>query len=119
MEDNKARGADQRLEFHLLGNFEVLQNGLPLPRHVLGTRKGRSLLKLLLLYKGQEVSADRIIEALWPEGRPAKAEENVAALVSRLRSVIGTSAIAGGRQGYRFVGGPNFGMTLTRPSASS
>ncbi|MDP1805469.1 MAG: AAA family ATPase, partial [Acidimicrobiales bacterium] len=40
---------------------------------------------------------------LWPGGPPAKAKENVASLVSRLRRIVGRDRIEGSRSGYRLV----------------
>ena len=44
-----------------------------------------SLLALLAVDAGHLIPIDRIIDDLWPDGPPAKAKENVASLVSRLR----------------------------------
>ena len=65
------------------------------------SRKARTLLKLLAVERGHLVPVDRVVEVLWPDGPPARAVENVATLVSRLRSWLGPSAIEGGRDGYR------------------
>jgi DNA-binding SARP family transcriptional activator/predicted ATPase len=67
----------------------------------LGSRKSRTLLKLLTVERPGLVPVDRIIEVLWPEGPPAAAEQNVATLVSRLRGVLGSGVILGGRPGYQ------------------
>jgi DNA-binding SARP family transcriptional activator len=73
--------------------------------------RASSLLGLLAVEAGHLVPTDRIIDDLWPGGAPAKAEQNVASLVSRLRRLVGRDRIEGGRSGYRFVvadrpGGP-------------
>ena len=46
-----------------------------------------------------------LAEALWGERPPADPDANLATLVSRLRAVLGAEAIAGDRQGWRFVAG--------------
>ena len=66
----------------------------------LGSLKGRTLLKLLLIERGRTATPDRIAEVLWPDRPPARHERIVATLVSRLRSVLGTDAIEGGPAGY-------------------
>ena len=43
---------------------------------------------------------------------PAAAERNVATLVSRLRGVLGSGIIVGGRHGYRLAGEPEIGVDL-------
>jgi len=63
--------------------------------------RASSLLGMLAVEAGHLVPTDRIIDDLWPEGPPAKAEQNVASLVSRLRRLVGRDRIQGGRSGYR------------------
>ena len=70
----------------------------------MGSRKSRTLLKLLAVERAGLVPVDRIIDVLWPGDPPAAAEQNVASLVSRLRAVLGASVILGGRPGYRLAG---------------
>ncbi len=55
----------------------------------LGSRKGRTLLKLLALARGPPVAVDRAVEVLWGEGPPARPAEQVGVLVSRLRRAFG------------------------------
>ena len=43
---------------------------------------------------------------LWEDERPASPERNVATMVSRLRKVLGTELIQGGRAGYRLAARP-------------
>ncbi len=90
-----------RFRFRLVGPFALERDGEALPDRAVGSRKGRTLLKLLLVERGHLVSTDRIVDALWGDAPPGKPEENVAALVSRLRAVVGSEAITGGRGGYR------------------
>ncbi len=63
--------------------------------------RASSLLGMLAVESGHLVPTDRIIDDLWPDGAPAKAEQNVASLVSRLRRLVGRDRIQGGRSGYR------------------
>ena len=85
------------LALRLLGDFAV--DGVE--PHALGGRKGRTLLWMLALGRGQSVPADSIVEALWPDDAPAKPFDQVAVLTSRLRSVIGRDRIDRGDAGYR------------------
>ena len=80
----------------------------PLRLYVDGSRvadlpagRASSLLGMLAVDAGHLVPTDRIIDDLWPDGAPAKAEQNVASLVSRLRRLAGKDRIQGGRTGYR------------------
>lgn len=91
------------LHVRLLGSLELLAPDGWFPSDVGGSRKARSLLKLLVLHRGRVVPRDVIIDALWGDTPPAKPEENVAALVSRLRSALGGELLARGTGGYRLV----------------
>ncbi|MGE3285380.1 MAG: BTAD domain-containing putative transcriptional regulator [Pseudonocardia sp.] len=69
----------------LLGGLEV--EGFR-PTEI-GSRKARTLLKVLALGRGAPVPAGRVIEALWGDEPPARPLEQVGVLVSRLRAVFG------------------------------
>ncbi len=66
----------------------------------LGSRKARLALQLLALAGGQAVSSDVLIDALWPGAPPARPEDQLAVLMSRLRSVLGRDRIEHRDQGY-------------------
>jgi DNA-binding SARP family transcriptional activator/tetratricopeptide (TPR) repeat protein len=85
----------------LVGPLRVYVDG----RRVADPPAGRaaSLLALLAVDAGHLVPIDRIIDDLWPDGPPAKARENVASLVSRLRRLVGRERIEGSRSGYRLL----------------
>jgi DNA-binding SARP family transcriptional activator/tetratricopeptide (TPR) repeat protein len=85
----------------LAGVFGVVRDGVPLPDGELGSRKARTLLKLLAVERARLVPVDRIAEVLWAGGPPAELVPNVATLVSRLRRALGSEVIHGGRQGYQ------------------
>jgi DNA-binding SARP family transcriptional activator len=80
----------------LLGSFEV--EGVP--ARDLGSRKGRTLLRLLALADGRPVSVDRIAEVLWADEQPSRPAEQVGVLVSRLRGVLGAERITRTDAGY-------------------
>ena len=90
----------------------MIRDGVPLAPPDVGSRKGRTLLKLLLLERGRVVPHDRIVEVLWGEGAPENADRLIASLVSRLRGVLGSAALEGGPAGYRFAPSPQFEVDL-------
>jgi DNA-binding SARP family transcriptional activator len=91
----------------LIGIFRVRLGSRELVDRELGSRKGRLLLKLLVAERGHILATDRIVDVLWPSEPPAQPAANVAVLVSRLRSVLGSELIQGSRSGYLFRPGPS------------
>jgi DNA-binding SARP family transcriptional activator len=102
------------VELSLAGTFRVVRDGTELAGGEIGSRKSRTLLKLLAVERPGLVPLDRIVEVLWPNERPAAPEQNVATLVSRLRAVLGADLIRGGRTGYRLAEGPGIVVDLDR-----
>ena len=100
------------VELRLAGTFRVVRDGTELTEGEIGSRKSRTLLKLLAVERPALVPLDRIVDVLWPDERPTAPEQNIATLVSRLRAVLGTALIQGGRAGYRLVAGPGMVVDL-------
>src|SRR5580704_3207678 len=69
----------------------------------LGSRKGRLALCVLALAEGQVVPADVLVDTLWGDAPPAQPEDQLAVLVSRLRSVLGRDRIQHRDHGYLLV----------------
>jgi len=83
-------GGLAQLRVRLLGGLDV--EGVD--GRDLGSRKARTLVKLLALARGAPVSADAMVEALWPgDDMPARPVDQVGVLVSRLRSVLGADRL--------------------------
>ena len=80
----------------VLGDFGV--DGIE--PQALGSRKARLALQLIALGGGQAVPAGVLIDALWDTARPARPEDQLAVLMSRLRSVLGRDRIEHRDQGY-------------------
>ena len=59
-------------DFRLLGPLEVVDNGATID---LGGQKQRALLAMLLLHPNEVVSTDRLIDALWEDDPPARAQK--------------------------------------------
>jgi DNA-binding SARP family transcriptional activator len=66
----------------------------------LGSRKARQALHLLGLADGHCVPVDVLIDALWGDTPPARPDDQVAVLMSRLRSVLGKDRIEHRDNGY-------------------
>lgn len=87
---------DGALRVRLLGGLSV--DGVS--EHDLGSRKGRTLLKVLALSRGRAVSTDRLAEILWADQPPSRPADQVAVLVSRLRRVLGQDRLSRTDAGY-------------------
>lgn len=84
------------LRVRVLGGLAV--EGLSEPD--IGSRKGRSLLKVLALARRAPVSSDRLAEILWGDEPPSRPAEQVGVLVSRLRGVVGSDRVVRTDAGY-------------------
>src|SRR6186997_1553138 len=78
--------SDARLDVRVLGPLEALRDGDPVP---LGGAKPRAVLAVLALDPGRVVSADRLVETLWPGEPPDTAAHAVQVYVSQLRGALG------------------------------
>lgn len=87
--------ADVRVR--VLGGFEVEDTDAA----AFGSRKVRTLLKVLALARGRAVSTDALVDSLWGDAPPARPADQVSVLVSRLRSVLGSDRITRDDAGYR------------------
>jgi DNA-binding SARP family transcriptional activator len=108
-------GSAAVLRVRLVGRFAIERGTVRIDERQLGSRKSRLLIKVLAARRGHVVAMDEIIEILWGHDVPARAEANVATLVSRLRGVVGVDAITGGRNGYRLNVGSLGPWMSTRP----
>ena len=79
------------MEFRILGPLEVRDGSR---RLVLGGERQRAVLAILLLYRNEVVSADRLIDELWGETPPAGARQTLRAYVSKLRRAMATNGAA-------------------------
>jgi DNA-binding SARP family transcriptional activator len=87
------------VEYELLGPLRVLDGDgaeVPLP-----APKVRSVLAVLLVNRGQHVSVDRIVDALWGDQPPRSAANLVQGYVRDLRRRLGALAVVTVTGGYR------------------
>jgi DNA-binding SARP family transcriptional activator len=84
------------LRIRLLGPLEI--DGVDPARF--GSRKARTLFRLLALADGVPVSTDQIVDAVWGDDPTARPTDQVAVLVSRLRTALRQDAIRRTDAGY-------------------
>lgn len=87
------------IDYRILGPFEVVDHE-PLS---LGGRKQQAVLATLLLHRGEVVTSDRLIEAVWGGRGPATAAKTLQVYVSNLRKVLGERPLVTQGHGYVLV----------------
>jgi DNA-binding SARP family transcriptional activator len=100
-ESPAAGSGPPRVELRLAGAFVVIVDGTELSEREIGSRKSRTLLKVLAASRPRLVATEQLADLLWDGEAPAGADRNIASLVSRLRAVLGAGVVRGGRSGYR------------------
>ncbi len=80
-----------RLRLSLLGTFTV--EGEPEVHVPVG--KAERALAVLAYRRGEFVTIDQLVDALWQDRPPERADRNVAALISRLRRALGREVVEG------------------------
>ena len=55
------------MDIYLLGGFEVLVDGVPIPDEAWRRRDSASLVKLLALSSGHRMPREQVLDALWPD----------------------------------------------------
>ena len=77
-----------KLRVSLFGSFVVHVGDVRVDDRLLTRRKSRTLLALLVLNHGREVSVDYLSTTFWPQTAPSAARKNFYALWSLLRRVL-------------------------------
>ncbi|MFY1634961.1 BTAD domain-containing putative transcriptional regulator [Solwaraspora sp. WMMB335] len=79
------------MEFRLLGHFEAVRDGKPVP--VGHRRQERLLLAILLLEAGRTVAIDRLTDLLWDGTPPVSARGTVHTYIGRLRAALSPDGV--------------------------
>ena len=77
------------MQVRLLGPVDLVVDGAPRP--VPGLRR-KAVLAVLALQRGEVVSTDRLVDAVWAGGPPPTALNTLQSHVSYLRGVLGSKA---------------------------
>lgn len=87
------------MRFGVLGPLTV-HDGSVGEELVISRAKSRTVLAILLCTPGTPVTADRLIDELWPEAPPSSAVRNLHVYIHQLRKVLGVDRIESTRNGY-------------------
>lgn len=72
----------------MLGGFDVLVRGRPVPVKTWKSRQARTLVKLLAAHGGRPVRRERICDVLWPDEDPARTSHRLSVLLTTVRGVL-------------------------------
>jgi SARP family transcriptional regulator, regulator of embCAB operon len=86
--------ASGRTRIQLCGRLVVELDGRRVESDLPG-RQGRSLLAYLAATRVRRSTRDELVAALWPEGAPDAVDASLAALLSKLRRVLGSGKLDG------------------------
>jgi DNA-binding SARP family transcriptional activator/tRNA A-37 threonylcarbamoyl transferase component Bud32 len=86
------------LEFGVLGPIEVRRDHVLV---ALGGPQQRRIVAALLAERGQVLSVERLVDAVWPDAPPDGARRTVMTYVSRLRLALGDGYVQTQERGYR------------------
>ena len=92
------------MDVRLFGQLEAADGGVAFA--VRGAKQ-RALLALLALHRGEPVSADQLIDALWGDGQAANPVNALQAQIGQLRRTLGAGAIVTTEAGYALAVGPD------------
>jgi DNA-binding SARP family transcriptional activator len=91
-------------EVRVLGRFSVRRGGQEIPASAFGGGLVRTLVCILIARRGELVSRDLLIEALWPRAAPADPGASLNVLINRARRALGEpTPLVTGSGGYLFV----------------
>ncbi|MGD9957917.1 BTAD domain-containing putative transcriptional regulator [Nocardioides sp.] len=76
------------VRIRVLGAFEVLVDGEPVPVPAWRSRQARSLLKILVARRGRAISRGELCELLWPDDDPERTGHRLSVLISAVRAVL-------------------------------
>lgn len=82
------QGAATPLQIRVLGTFDVLVGGLPVPVPAWRSRQARTLLKILVARRGRPVRRGELCETLWPDDEPQRTAHRLSVLLSAVRTVL-------------------------------
>ena len=89
-----AARSDESTRVQLCGRLAIEIGGLQLADRLRG-RQVRLLLAYLLLNRHRQVGREELIGAVWPDSAPVSQDAALRTLLSRLRSALGASTLAG------------------------
>jgi len=72
----------------LFGRFDISLGGRRIDSSRFRRRKAKTMLAILVIEGGREITRERLVESLWPGSEPASSNKNYYALLSQLRHAL-------------------------------
>ncbi len=95
-----------------LGEFQIWRELTPIASDAWPTQKSKSLFKILLSARGKLVTAEQLMEWLWPDVPPSKARNNLWVAVSQARRVLEPDLPARGKSTFLFSNEAGYRLAL-------
>ncbi len=76
------------LQFRMLGPFQARRGALTIEANAWGRRKNVQLLKYFLAHRGQPLTQEQLLEAIYPEQPTTKSARNLLGRISELRRIL-------------------------------
>jgi DNA-binding SARP family transcriptional activator/tetratricopeptide (TPR) repeat protein len=89
--DGRAFGAAataKSVNINVLGPFQVIVDGRPVPLPAWRSRQARTLVKILVGRRGLPTTRGHLCELLWPDDDPAKTPHRLSVLLATVRGVL-------------------------------
>ena len=83
-----ADGATAPLQVRVLGGFEVLVGGRPVPFTAWRSKQARTLIKILVARRGRPMLRAELCELLWPDNDSSRTAHRLSVLLSVVRTVL-------------------------------
>ena len=83
-----ADGVSAPLQVRVLGGFEVLVAGRPVPGNAWRSRQARTLVKMLAARRGRPIPRIEVCEILWPDDEAQLTAHRLSVLLSAVRGVL-------------------------------
>lgn len=112
-----------RIHIQMMNSFLLYVNDQPMERLVNKSRKGVTLVGMLLLNRGRQVANYRLLECLWSGDRGVNPENALKTLVSRMRQLLNElspglgKCIVADRGAYHWESAPEMSVDLYRIDA--
>src|SRR5690349_18306355 len=103
------------MRFSVLGPLEAHANGR---RIAVASGRQQALLSLLLIHAGEVVSADRVVDLLWPGQASEEAQRSLHVTVSRLRKALEPDLPAGERNDLIVTRAPGYVLQVESTDAA-